>query len=90
MAYERKDGDGTLFKNDRKEKETHADYQGSILINGVDYWLNAWIKDGKNGKFMSLSARPKQERAREIMHEQGMYDRDRGTTAADLDDDLPF
>lgn len=83
MAYERKDGDGTLFKNDRKEKDTHADYQGSILIDGTDYWLNAWLKEGKNGKFMSLSARPKKERVEEIK---------RGSAPASSydDDEIPF
>ena len=36
----------TLNKNDRKEKETHPDYKGSINVDGVDYWLDGWIKDG--------------------------------------------
>lgn len=60
MAYEQKDGQGSLFKNEDKQAETHSDYQGSIRINGQDYWLNAWLKTSKNGKrFMSLSAKPK-------------------------------
>lgn len=47
---------GVLFKNDRKEKETQPDYKGSSEIAGVEYWLSAWIKTGKNGnKFMSLA-----------------------------------
>jgi hypothetical protein len=50
---------GTLSKNTRKEKPSHADYTGSVLINGEKYWLNGWVKDGKDGKkFLSLSARP--------------------------------
>lgn len=58
--YEQKDGNGALFKNHEKESETHADYRGSIKIGGVEYWLNAWIKESKKGtKYMSLSAKPK-------------------------------
>lgn len=59
MAYEIKEGQGSLFKNDKKESDNHPDYKGSILINGVDCWLSAWLKTGKNGKWMSLSAKPK-------------------------------
>lgn len=70
MAYEPRDLTGQLFKNGRKEKDTHADYQGSILINGQDFWLSAWIKKGAKGTFMSLSAKPRQERAQEIVREQ--------------------
>jgi len=60
MAYEKKDNSGALFKNDKKEKDTHPDYRGDIKIDGVEYWLSAWIKPMKNGgKFMSLSAQVK-------------------------------
>jgi hypothetical protein len=55
MAYELKDGNFSLFKNNRKEKETHPDYAGSIMINGKEHYLNAWLKEGKNGKFFSGS-----------------------------------
>jgi len=45
---------GVLFKNDKGDNPKRPDYKGSINVNGVDRWLSAWIKDGKNGKFMSL------------------------------------
>jgi len=57
---------GTLFKNEDKQKDTHADYNGSINIEGKEYWLNAWVKEaGENSKnpgkkFFSLSVKPKQ------------------------------
>ena len=51
---------GALFKNDRKEKPTHPDYKGSINIEGKEYWMNAWVKEGKTGKkFFSMSFNPK-------------------------------
>lgn len=54
---------GTLFKNDRKTADTHADYTGSINVNGQEFWLNGWLKDSKlGGKFFSLSVRPKEAR----------------------------
>lgn len=56
------DNRGVLFKNDRKETDNHPDYKGSINFNGEDCWLSAWIKDGRNGKFMSLSVTPKNDR----------------------------
>jgi len=46
---------GVLFKNTRKETEKHPDYTGSINIEGTDRWLSAWVKEGKSGKFFSLS-----------------------------------
>ena len=54
---------GVLFKNDRKEKDTHPDYKGSYTDgNGAEFWLSAWIKKDKNGNsFMSLSTTSKNE-----------------------------
>lgn len=60
MSFEKKEGSGALFKNKDKQSESHADYNGDILINGHEYWLNAWLKTSKNGvRFMSVSAKPK-------------------------------
>jgi hypothetical protein len=53
---------GVLFRNDDKQPgdDKERDYQGQIEINGVEFWLSAWIKTSKAGrKFMSLSAKPK-------------------------------
>ena len=59
---------GRLFKNDRKQKETHPDYTGDININGTDYWLSAWKKTSKAGKpFLSISiGNPKETKNAEM------------------------
>jgi hypothetical protein len=47
---------GILFKNDRATNERAPQYKGSATINGQEYWIGAWIREGKSGgKFMSLS-----------------------------------
>ena len=52
---------GALFRNDNKQQDNHPDYKGSIIVNGVDFWISAWLKTSeKTGKkFMSLSVKPK-------------------------------
>jgi hypothetical protein len=55
MAFELKDNQGSLFKNSRKETEKHPDWNGTIKINGREFWISAWEKQGAKGMFYSLS-----------------------------------
>ena len=32
-----------------------------MLFRSKNYWLSAWIKTGKNGRFMGLAVNPKDE-----------------------------
>lgn len=47
--YRPKDNTGSIFRNDRKEKDTHPDGKGSAVIDGVDYWVSSWNAVDKNG-----------------------------------------
>ena len=87
--FQKKDMTGVLFRNDRKEKETHPDWAGYIIIDGVEHWLNCWEKTGAKGLFFSLAAKPKQERAAEI--KGGYQGRQPDDRSSDLDtDSIPF
>lgn len=52
---------GTLFKNDTEGKsENFPPYGGTINVEGVEFWVSAWVKEGKRGKFFSLALKPKE------------------------------
>lgn len=58
----KRDNSGTLGANKRKEKETHPSHTGQCLIDGVEYWISAWIKEGDTGRFFSLAFKKKEQR----------------------------
>ena len=81
MAFTQNENSGSLFKNDKKTADNHPNATGSALIGGVEYWVSAWTKDGKNGKWQSLSFRRKDD-VRQVAKTDGGL--------AEMEDDLPF
>ena len=64
MAYEQKPGDAVLFRNKFKDPgDKKPDYKGNGLdLNGEKIEIAGWVKDGPNGKFMTLKIqRPQQK-----------------------------
>ncbi len=74
---------GALFKNDKKESDKHPDYTGKINFGGKDMRLAAWIKEGQNGKFMSLTVS-------EFQQKEQPKQTNRSGSLADMSDDIPF
>lgn len=52
---------GALFVNDRKQRDNHPDYRGTVNVNGQEFWVSAWVKTSKRdgSEFFSLSIQPK-------------------------------
>jgi hypothetical protein len=76
MAFEQKEGQGALFRNDKGDNPNRPDYKGEILIDGTLYEIAGWLKDGAKGKFLSLSAKPKEAKKPKPKN--------------DLEDDIPW
>ena len=74
---------GTLFKNDTEGKsESFPPYGGSLDVNGEQFWISAWVKEGKSGsKFFSLAIKPK---------ETSVGRKLTPPKEEPLDDDIPF
>lgn len=55
MTYDNK-LTGIISKNDRKTDDKHPDIKGQCEIDGIDYWIDGWMKprNSDGGKFYSL------------------------------------
>jgi hypothetical protein len=59
---------GQVWPNERKEKDTHPDFKGSLNVKGEEFVISAWKqKGGTNPKAPSLSfsVKPKDETKRQ-------------------------
>ena len=45
---------GILFLNDQGDNPKRPAYTGNINIEGKEYKLAGWVREGKKGKFISL------------------------------------
>lgn len=66
MAYEQKPNTGSLFRNDKKESDSHPSHKGNAIIAGVDYWMDAWVNETNDGrKYFSLKFKPKESKPKQ-------------------------
>lgn len=65
---------GVLFKN-KEVVGNRPEYSGSINVEGVHYFLDAWVKEGTTGKFFSFSVKKMNKQEDDSSHP---------------DDDIPF
>ena len=77
--YVPRENTGTLHKNDKGDNPARPDYRGSANIGGVVYDLAGWVKEGKNGKFLSLAVNEPREKPAAAEQDSGQ-----------AEDNLPF
>jgi hypothetical protein len=76
---------GALFRNDDKDPndDRDRDYNGTLDIEGTEYWISGWVRTSKKSgrKYLSLSVKPKVEKPAES---------ERKSPAEDFNDRIPF
>lgn len=84
MAYDNTNS-GLMYRSDNRKSDKHPEFTGSINVDGVEYWLSAWVNEGKPGgklegkKYFSIKLNPKEKKAEPMKYDQP-YD----------GDDIPF
>ena len=79
---------GAIWPNDRKSKDTDADYTGSINVEGKEYWLNAWKRKpdaSEKSPVLKFSIKRKDQRS-DTQRQVDSINKLHGN----VDSDLPF
>lgn len=66
----------TLFKNNIEDNPKKPNYTGLANVDGIEFRIAGWIREGKSGKFISGTVQLK--------------DGDVKPKVAEVDDDVPF
>jgi hypothetical protein len=89
---------GSIWKNAKKEKDTHPDFTGSMNVNGEEFWVSAWKrKEGASDKApaLSFSIKPKDEQAKQEARQPAKSQpqsngQKQGSSFDDFEDSIPF
>jgi hypothetical protein len=66
----------TLFKNNIEDNPKKPNYTGLVNVDGIEFRIAGWIREGKNGKFIAGTVQLK--------------DGDVKPKQAAIDEDVPF
>lgn len=55
---------GSIWANQKKQKESHPEFTGSLNVEGVEYWVSAWKRKpdaNPNAPALSFSVKRKDD-----------------------------
>lgn len=84
---------GMMMRNSNRDTERHPEFTGSLNVEGVDYWLSAWVNTGKEGskiegkKYFSIKITLKEAKGGT---KSGAKKSAETFDDSDIDDNLPF
>jgi hypothetical protein len=70
MAQYDNTNSGMIARNKNRSTDKHPEYTGSLNVDGVDYWVSAWVNTGRQGsklegeKFFSIKINRKEQAVR--------------------------
>lgn len=94
MAFTLNPGQGSLFQNRDREKDSHPNMTGKLIVPdgvqpGDELRVAAWTKTSRNGdKFLSLNA--EKAKPRESASGDAELSGGNAVSNADMDDEIPF
>lgn len=73
---------GILSRVTDRKSDKHPEFSGSAEIDGVEYWMSAYVNESEKGKYFKISFKPKEQ--------QGQSDGPAQRRPQKEDNDIPF
>lgn len=80
----------SLFRNDKRRNDKDAEFTGSGNLDGVEFWINGWVKEKKDGSGKFFSGSLKRKDAPKIERQSAQTQTSRLSMADQLNDEVPF
>ena len=52
---------GILSRVTDRKSDKNPEFSGSAEIDGVEYWMSAYVNEGEKGKYFKISFKPKEQ-----------------------------
>lgn len=89
--YEVKPGQGSVWPNDRKTEDWHADHRGKILLpDGSEHYIDLWNNEKGGKTWMGIKIGNPVQNAGSPIPVQNKAPASAPESFSEIEDDLPF